>query len=112
MIKIWDDVENFYNNHQIVNKECFGMYLKTTDKILATLQIAKLIEFYGGYADNNEEYWCIIPCGLHEDELEIICSSEDDCYGRNFIRFKSFELAKEFMSYQENVKLIHQYYLL
>lgn len=115
MIKTWKDVEQFYNNEtkeNINRKNIINRYLKISDKIFATLKISKLIEYYGGWVDKNDEYWCIVPCGIHENELKIICSNEDDCYGRNFIRFKTFELAEEFMSYSENRILVEKYYMI
>lgn len=125
--KTWRDIEVFYTDVDIE----LGRFTKSLgnyshyssqllEKCVATLKITKLIELgYGGaitdkeyntYKNSSNVYFNIL-CE-HNGMLTIKRLSNDDEVFRNILTFRSFELAKEFMSYSGNVKLIKQYYMI
>ena len=131
--KTWEDVDN--NTKSIVQVEGFDTafreildihinthYLNTNFayKIIATIQIAKLIDLgYGGmvtekeWEDDNVAKYAISTCIINDKILNI---KKVDIYSYNsekyFIAFHTSEQREEFMSYPENVKLVEQYHMI
>lgn len=105
--KTWKDYKEIYpENDDDISDEFRN---KIARKIRATTIIARLIELgYGGIPTPNCGHAvAITPRGINGD-LKI--SQGGPIY--EFPRFNSVELAKEFMSYPENVELVKQYYMI
>ena len=81
---------------------------------LAMLKISAIIEtFYGGVVNpaNGGEFWNI-TYDCHDKKFIIM--NYNNVMFNNFqcLNFKSYEMAKEFLSYSENVRLAEDYYML
>lgn len=94
---------------------------KIINKCIATLKIAKLFEFgYGGMVSNEEwedntclKYYIVLEINKGRDRVmkpSIQCNYEAD--EKHFIAFHTKQQAEEFMSYNDNRKLIEQYYMI
>lgn len=120
-IRIWSDVcsDDWI---QVVNIDEFiqnntDIEAKIANKLLATLKIAKLIELgYGGML--SEEEWKTIhgkgdtvPCIVWSTFYECLHIKKYEDVNKHFIAFHTLEQAEEFMSYPENVELLHQYFM-
>lgn len=128
-IKTWADVEKESLIDETLEEQLDALSYwngdtkAICDKCTATLKIAKLIELgYGGiitdeeyntYKTSSNVYFNIL-CE-HNGMLIIKRLNNDDdevLTIRNLLTFRSFELAKEFMSYPDNVKLVDEYYMI
>lgn len=102
---------DFYRGASTLMQDNSEIQLK--DKIIATYKIAKLIELgYGGmiikeeWENNQADFIGIYYCPKskkYEFRVPLLY---------HFLTFRNREVAEEFMSYKENVKLIHQYYMI
>lgn len=90
---------------------------KVEEMCSAATQISKLIEFgYGGVVTDTEWEECINEgTGVYTivwnplyKSFHIKCESEYKC----FLAFHTMQQAQDFMSYQENIELLRQYYCL
>lgn len=119
-IKTWEDVEKHnlktYGNENIelfyFNE--FAWESQYIRHCIAALKISKLIELgYGGMV--TEEEWKENGSDKGFYYLWATPEGEIECtliYAVEFIAFHSEELAKEFMSYPENLQLIKDYYMI
>lgn len=122
-IKTWEDVEDNYVEYQKyvavsndIEEGIINIEDKLRLKLLATYRIAKLIELgYGGLIDNKEwentnihKYYVSCYIDENKSELDIGISWRE----KYFIAFHTNEQREEFMSYESNIKLVEQYYMM
>lgn len=122
--KTWEDIDDNVKNiiqvdiletafKEILDININSRFLRTnlSYKIIATIQISKLIDLgYGGQIKNEEWEDCTIPkyCVFWD-------CSEDNWFikeqrvTKSFIAFHKEEQAIEFMSYIDNVELVKNY---
>lgn len=118
-IKTWNDFlwefhkgTDWNPKDDLSDLSMYGLDLKTKAKIIATARIDKLIELgYGGrvsdveWGDTDVDKWIIRP-----DKYGNLCiEGVVNCW-RDFIAFRSKNLAEEFMSHESNKRLAEVYY--
>lgn len=126
-IKIWEDVMNSLSETEkddiqgLFGDICCGPFMNhgsnlVCRKMIATLEISKLIELgYGGMITDEEwedisiTKYVIEPTSNNNKKFIIIAKA--GTY-HNFISFHTLQQAEKFMSYPENVGLVKQYYMI
>ena len=126
-IRTWEDVKKYYKSAGSTDDYyihfAYGMASGVSEKCIATLKIAKLIELgYGGML-TKEEWKKSSSCEMKDAIWSIVCNVKDEPLGTEIkiipvwaqlrlLSFRTKEQAEEFMSYPENVELVKQYNLL
>lgn len=113
--EIWDEI------HKVITtiSGCSRIGNKILNKLIATIQIQKLIELgYGGvvteeeWDDKNVWKYCVASC-VQPDNNKKIRFVSPFCIGeKRFIAFHTPEQRELFMSFPENRKLVEQYYMI
>lgn len=105
--RIWDDINELSKtiHHVAINE-------KVANKICATIKIETLIELGYGRIINNKEWEddTIMKYNLENIGNNITYVDDTDHY--SFVSFRTNELREEFMSHEENVKLVKQYFMM
>lgn len=116
--KTWEDIQKMNEDSNFYLRVIDNLELpdKIYSKCIATLKIAKLIELgYGGMISNEE--WEDIGCKKYAIDY-VPCNEgkfvmSEYCIGDyRFIAFHTNAQRINFMSHQENVELIKQYYMI
>lgn len=118
-IKTWWDVEKS-NPEYFIHSNAPSPTLipsqelryKLLNKTIATYKIVTIIELgYGGMITNKEwENDSIMKYNIENIGNNLTFVDDTDHY--SFISFRTDELREEFMSYEENVKLVKQYFMI
>lgn len=117
MIKTWEDVINMYPEYLKDTQDMTDAIAEASPdlffKMLATYQIAKLIELgYGGiirdeeWKDDSINKFSIV-CEGNNLTIDYLPPNE-----RHFISFHYVQQAEEFLSYSSNKKLVELYYMI
>lgn len=127
VVEIWDDMENAYeeidNNFVMYEESLYDIICDTNlyGKLLATYQIHYLIEYgYGGVITNDE--WKAASTFKDENAVWSIYTEYtpdgiqfkiDKNYADPFfVSFHTKNQAERFLSHNENIKLIKEYYMI
>ena len=105
--RIWDDINELSKtiHHTAINE-------KIADKMCATIKIETLIELGYGRIINNKEWEDDSIMKYNIENIGNNLTFVDDTDHYSFVSFRTDKFREEFMSHEENVKLVKQYFMI